>query len=196
MDEPLSNLDAQLRVSVREELRELQRRLGTTTVYVTHDQEEALAVADAVAVMAGGRVVQWGTPRDIYEAPADPWVAGFVGQVNLLRGRVEHGRVRLGEQSLGLPGRSVADGSDVLVALRPEAIRITPPDQPGGSLDGEVVSRTYLGTVVRYRVRCGADTLTVDDHDPAGKPLLEGRVALTFDPARLRVWPAPSPAAR
>ncbi|HSF02864.1 MAG TPA: ABC transporter ATP-binding protein, partial [Solirubrobacterales bacterium] len=96
MDEPLSNLDAKLRVSVREELRELQQRLGTTTVYVTHDQEEALAVADAVAVMADGRVVQQGTPREIYEAPADPWVAGFVGQVNLLHGRVEQGSLRLG----------------------------------------------------------------------------------------------------
>jgi ABC-type Fe3+/spermidine/putrescine transport system ATPase subunit len=189
MDEPLSNLDAQLRVSVREELRELQRRLGTTTVYVTHDQEEALAVADAVAVMAKGRFVQVGTPREIYETPADPWVSGFVGQVNLLRGRVEYGRLRLGRLVLPLPAPLASGDAEVVVALRPESIRILPADVAGGGLDGEVVGWTYLGTVLRYRVRCGTETLIVDDHDPAGKALLDGRVALAFDPARLRIWP-------
>jgi ABC-type Fe3+/spermidine/putrescine transport system ATPase subunit len=191
MDEPLSNLDAQLRVSVREELRELQQRLGTTTVYVTHDQEEALAVADAVAVMAGGRVVQWGAPREIYEAPADPWVAGFVGQVNLLRGRVENGSLRLGRLLLQVPTLTASEGSEVMAGLRPEAIRITPAGSSGDGLQGEVIGRTYLGTTLRYRVRCGADTLIVDDPDPAGKALLAGHVALVFDPARLRAWPAP-----
>jgi ABC-type Fe3+/spermidine/putrescine transport system ATPase subunit len=189
MDEPLSNLDAQLRVSVREELRELQQRLGTTTVYVTHDQEEALAVADAVAVMAKGRIAQMGTPREIYEAPADPWVAGFVGRVNLLRARVEHGLLRLGGLVLQLPALPAAGDGEVVVALRPEAIRITAAGAPGERLDGEVVGSTYLGTTLRYRVRCGAETLIVDDHDPAGKARLEGRVALAFDPARLQIWP-------
>jgi ABC-type Fe3+/spermidine/putrescine transport system ATPase subunit len=191
MDEPLSNLDAQLRVSVREELRELQRRLGITTVYVTHDQEEALAVADAVAVMAEGRIVQRGTPREIYEAPVSPWVAGFVGHVNLLRGRVENGRLRLGGRTLPVPARAVADDTEVVAALRPESIRIAAAGGAPAELDGEVIGRTYLGTILRYRVRCGAETLIVDDHDPAGKAPLAGRVALTFDPARLRIWPVP-----
>jgi ABC-type Fe3+/spermidine/putrescine transport system ATPase subunit len=192
MDEPLSNLDAQLRVGVREEVRELQRRLGITTVYVTHDQEEALAVADVVAVMAGGRVVQCGTPREIYDAPADPWVAGFVGQVNLLHGRVEAGCLRLGGLVLPRSTPPGVEGSDVLVAIRPEALRIRVPGAPGEGLAGEVVGHTYLGTIARYRVRCGADTLLVDDHDPAGKAPLEGSVVLSFDPARLRVWPMTS----
>jgi ABC-type Fe3+/spermidine/putrescine transport system ATPase subunit len=189
MDEPLSNLDAQLRVSVRDELRELQQRLGITTVYVTHDQEEALAVADTVAVMRGGRIVQRGTPREIYEEPVDPWVAGFVGQVNLLHGRIEQGRLRLGSLVVDLPALPAPDGADVLVALRPEAIRITPGRPQGDGLQGEVIGRTYLGTALRYRVRCDAETLTVDDHDPAGKAPLDGHVALVFDPARLRIWP-------
>ena len=130
----------------------------------------------------------------IYDAPADPWVAGFVGQVNLLRGRVEAGRLRLGSLALQLPALPTED-SEVLVALRPEAIRITRAGASGDGLAGEVVGHTYLGTIVRYRVRCGDDTLTVDDHDPAGKTLLAGRVALAFDPPRLRVWPIPPPAA-
>jgi ABC-type Fe3+/spermidine/putrescine transport system ATPase subunit len=189
MDEPLSNLDAKLRVGVREELRELQQRLGTTTVYVTHDQEEALAVADAVAVMADGRIAQRGTPREVYEAPADPWVAGFVGQVNLLRGRVEHGTLRLGPLVMALPAPPPAVGPEVVVALRPEAIRITPAGPAADGLEGDVIGRTYLGATLRYRVRCGDSTLIVDDHDPGGKALLDGRVALAFDPARLRIWP-------
>ena len=92
MDEPLSNLDAKLRVSVREEIREIQRRVGITTLYVTHDQEEALAISDTIAVMQSGKVMQVGTPRAIYERPADPFVAAFVGQVNLLRAKVGGGR--------------------------------------------------------------------------------------------------------
>ena len=117
--------------------------------------------------------------------------AGFVGQVNLLRGRVENGSLRLGRLVLQLPTLPAADGTEVVVALRPEAIRITPAGPPGDGLEGEVVGRTYLGTTLRYRVRCGAETLTVDDHDPAGKAPLDGRVELAFDPARLRVWPVP-----
>jgi ABC-type Fe3+/spermidine/putrescine transport system ATPase subunit len=190
MDEPLSNLDAQLRVSVRAEVRELQQRLGITTVYVTHDQEEALAVSDRIAVMASGLLRQVGTPREIYESPADPWVAGFVGQVNLLRATLDSGRLRIGSLVLPLPP-DFSGAGEVVVALRPEAIRIASPGAAGDGLAAQVLSATYLGTTVRYRVGLGAQTLIVDAHDPAGKPLLTGTVTIVVDPGRLRIWPVP-----
>jgi ABC-type Fe3+/spermidine/putrescine transport system ATPase subunit len=195
MDEPLSNLDARLRVEVRAEIRELQRRLGITTVYVTHDQEEALAISDRVAVMNAGRLRQLGPPREIYERPADPWVAGFVGQINLLAVTVSSGpagRATLRVGSLELPLGTEATPSlagDILLGLRPEAIRI----QDAGAGDGptgHVLGVTYLGATARYRVRFEDYELIVDDADPAGKPLHSGAVSLRFDPGRFRLWPA------
>ncbi len=192
MDEPLSNLDAKLRISVRAEIREIQRRVGITTLYVTHDQEEALALSDTVAVMRDGRVMQVGTPREIYERPVDPFVAAFVGQVNLLRARVEAGGLSVGPLRLSAPtAMSLPEpGREVILALRPETIRIgTGPDR-GDGFPGRVISRTYLGTIVRYQIDLAGQILTVDDHDPAGKPLLDGPVVVSFDPARIRLWPA------
>jgi ABC-type Fe3+/spermidine/putrescine transport system ATPase subunit len=192
MDEPLSNLDAKLRVSVRTEIREIQQRVGITTLYVTHDQEEALAISDTIAVMREGRVMQVGSPRDIYERPADPFVAAFVGQVNLLRARVERDGLRIGSLRLPVPLDSppIEPGRDAILALRPEAIRIGARSEGRDGLTGQVVSRTYLGTTVRYRIELAGQTLTVDDHDPAGKPLLQGPVVVSFDPTRIRLWPA------
>ncbi len=195
MDEPLSNLDAKLRVSVRAEIREVLERVGITTVYVTHDQEEALAISDTIAVMQAGAIRQVGAPRAIYEAPADPWVAAFVGQVNLLRGTVAAGAggtlvLRLGPVDLSLPpGTAAGTGGEVVVAIRPEAIRLATPTG-GDGVPAEVLSGTYLGTTVRYRVRLGEQVLTVDDPDPTGRPLHAGPVRLGLDPARLRFWPA------
>jgi len=192
MDEPLSNLDAKLRVSVRTEIREIQQRVGITTLYVTHDQEEALAISDTIAVMREGRVMQAGSPRDIYERPADPFVAAFVGQVNLLRARVEAGGLRFGQLRLPVPSDAppVEPGRDAILALRPEAIRVGVGLEGQDAMTGRVVTRTYLGTTVRYRIELAGQSLTVDDHDPAGKPLLQGEVLVSFDPARIRVWPA------
>ncbi len=192
MDEPLSNLDAKLRVSVRTEIREIQQRVGITTLYVTHDQEEALAISDTIAVMRSGTVMQVGSPRDIYERPADPFVAAFVGQVNLLRGTVEVGGIRLGQLQIPVPADAppVELGRDAILALRPEAIRVEGASGGRDGLIGQVVSRTYLGTTVRYRIDLSGQHLTVDDHDPAGKPLLDGQVVVSFDPTRIRLWPA------
>jgi ABC-type Fe3+/spermidine/putrescine transport system ATPase subunit len=189
MDEPLSNLDAKLRISVREEIREIQRRVGITTVYVTHDQEEALAISDTVAVMHAGKVRQVGTPQQIYEQPADPFVAAFIGQVNLLRARVEEGWLRLGSLRLPFPSNApaVKNGQDVILALRPEAIHIGA-GSASGEVQGEVVSRTYLGTHTRYRILVAGQHLTVDDPDPASRPLRTGMLTLCFDPSRIRVW--------
>ena len=195
MDEPLSNLDAKLRVSVREEIRQIQRRVGITTLYVTHDQEEALAISDTVAVMRGGHLMQVGTPREIYEQPIDPFVAAFVGQVNLLRARVEGDALRLGSLRLPLPPTwtPARAGQEVILALRPEAVRMGLTAE-GAMLQGEIVSHTYLGTTVRYRVSVAGQHVTVDDPDPAGRPLLTGTLSLSFDPSRVRMWPADSAA--
>lgn len=192
MDEPLSNLDAKLRVSVRSEIREIQQRVGITTLYVTHDQEEALAISDTIAVMQGGRVMQVGSPKEIYERPADPFVAAFVGQVNLLRAIVDEGGVRLGSLTFPMPldAPPIEPGSQVLLAIRPEAIRIGAGSDGRRELSGRVVSSTYLGPTVRYRIELVGQQLTVDDPDPAGRPLLQGQVTLAFDPARMRLWPA------
>ncbi|HYL80830.1 MAG TPA: ABC transporter ATP-binding protein [Candidatus Acidoferrum sp.] len=192
MDEPLSNLDAKLRISVRSEIREIQQRVGITTLYVTHDQEEALAISDTVAVMRGGMVVQVGTPREIYERPADPFVATFVGQVNLLRATAEGEGLRLGTLTFPIPPDAprVESGREVILALRPEAIRIGTGSDGRKTLTGRVVSSTYLGTTVRYRIDLAGQRLTVDDPDPADRPLLYGQVTLSFYPDRLRLWPA------
>jgi ABC-type Fe3+/spermidine/putrescine transport system ATPase subunit len=192
MDEPLSNLDAKLRVEVRAEIREIQRRVGITTLYVTHDQEEALAISDTIAVMRDGRVAQVGGPRDIYERPADPFVAGFVGQVNLLRGIRDAGALAIGSLRLPLPADvvGVASGQEATVLLRPEAIRIGSAAQAQGALVGTVLSATYMGATIRYEVDLSGQRLIVDDHDPAGRPVLQGSVSLTVDPSRVRVWPA------
>jgi putative spermidine/putrescine transport system ATP-binding protein len=192
MDEPLSNLDAKLRVSVRSEIREIQERVGITTLYVTHDQEEALAISDTIAVMQSGRVMQVGSPREIYDRPADPFVAAFVGQVNLLSAIVDADGVRLGSLAFPLPPEAppIKPGSRVLLALRPEAIRIGAGSDGRKELTGRIVSVTYLGPTVRYRIELAGQRLTVDDPDPAGRPLLQGQITLAFDPARMRLWPA------
>jgi len=136
LDEPLSNLDAKLRVSIRSELIGIQRTLGITTIYVTHDQEEALAMSDWVAVMDRGRVVQWGTPWEVYYRPRTPFMADFVGTVNLVTVPVvartdTHVRVRLGDHDLTVraePG-AARDG-EALLAIRPETLRLTRPNPP------------------------------------------------------------------
>jgi putative spermidine/putrescine transport system ATP-binding protein len=154
LDEPLSNLDAKLRQEVRVEIRELQRQLGLTTVMVTHDQEEALTMADRLVVMSEGAVRQVGSQRDLYERPADRFVAGFVGRTTFLEGEVEGpGRFRTeGGLSVtcmaGNPGRAA-------LSLRPERLEIGPTRQAGldNSLPGTVEFVSYLGALIDIHVR-------------------------------------------
>ena len=141
-DEPLSNLDARLRLQMRREIRDLQKRLAITTVYVTHDQEEAMAVSDRIAVMNRGSIVQLGSAEDLYLRPRDEFVAQFIGRVNLIPGRVT-----------GVPGRLV---------VRPEMIRLSL--AAGAGLAGTILSRTYLGEKTEYLVSCGGETLQVACH--------------------------------
>ncbi|MBB5692004.1 ABC transporter ATP-binding protein [Muricoccus pecuniae] len=164
-DEPLSNLDARLRRRMREEIRDLQQRLGLTVVYVTHDQAEALAISDKVIVMNRAVIAQEGSPRELYDAPVSEFVAGFVGEANLLpatlRGLDEQrAEVLLGEARVVLPRRGLADGA-VRLALRPEAIALVPAGEPGAMLRGTVSKAAYLGGVFEYTVDTSAGELFV-----------------------------------
>ena len=187
-DEPLSNLDAKLRVQMRNEIRDLQRRLSITTIYVTHDQEEAMAVSDRIAVMNQGRVVQEGTAEDLYHRPATQFVAQFVGRVNLIAGVVQtiNGRsatiAALGRAIVARPSPcDLIAGDSVQIALRPEAIAIAQTSAPG-SLQATVLSSVFLGDKVEYLVRCGDETLQVARYNAGPTtPLAAGTaVGLSF----------------
>ena len=174
-DEPLSNLDARLRRQVREDIRELQRRLGLTVVYVTHDQEEALAVSDRIVVMHAARIAQIGTPRDLFERPASEFVADFIGEANVLDvdvRRVEGGRatVSLGPLRLELDARGLAPGPARL-AVRPDRFRLVAPGDD--ALSGTVAKASYIGRHMEYRVDTARGALFVVD--PAvDRPLAVG----------------------
>jgi iron(III) transport system ATP-binding protein len=155
-DEPLSNLDAKLRRQVREEIRDLQQSLGVTSVYVTHDQQEALAVSDRIIVMNDAVIAQDGSPREVYEQPADRFVANFIGDANLVEAEIascdgDSARVKLGPLELQLPRRENVAGA-VQVAIRPEAIRIhgNPSAEPG--LEGTISKAVYLGSHIEYSI--------------------------------------------
>jgi putative spermidine/putrescine transport system ATP-binding protein len=168
LDEPLSNLDAKLRDEMRREIREIQQRLGITTVFVTHDQVEALTMCDVVGVMSGGRLAQIGTPEDIYERPASLFVADFVGRTNILDCEVLNGhRVRLGDGVYSCAGTSVRPGK-AKVAIRPHRINLTPHRDRAllststNSAEGRVLRATYVGDIVQYDIDIGGPTLQVE----------------------------------
>src|SRR5947207_5796793 len=153
-DEPLSNLDARLRRQMREEIRDLQKRLSLTVVYVTHDQAEAMAVSDRIIVMNKAVIAQEGAPRELYEQPRDPFVAGFMGDANRVRGTLQRrdetrGNVTLGSVTLSLPHRGLADGP-VEVSIRPEAIELR--TDGDGPLKGTLRKVAYLGGLMEYSV--------------------------------------------
>jgi iron(III) transport system ATP-binding protein len=179
-DEPLSNLDAKLRRRVREDIRELQQRLGLTVAYVTHDQQEALAVSDRIIVMDHAAIAQSGTPRELYEAPASLFVADFVGDSNLVDAELTTrngvaGRVRVGEVELELPHRGAAPGP-IKVAIRPESLVLSPSPPGGPALSGRIAKAAYLGTHMEYTVSTPVGDLFVVDRTvmrpaPAGTPV-------------------------
>jgi iron(III) transport system ATP-binding protein len=170
-DEPLSNLDAKLRRRVREEIRELQLSLRLTVAYVTHDQEEALAVSDRIIVMTNAKIAQIGTPRELYEAPADLFVADFIGDANILDGEVigrtgAIARVRVGAMEIDATCRGPAVGTVKLV-IRPDAITISAMRPNGPALQGRVVKAAYIGKHMEYSVEAGAARLFVIDGSTA-----------------------------
>ncbi len=171
LDEPLSNLDAKLREQMRFELKRLQLDLGITTLYVTHDQAEALALSDEILVMSGGKVMQRGNPTDIYRRPNSEFVADFIGSTNLLPGRVEgtvgpdgKGIVRTNEGAVHCTFfQPIASGAEAQVSVRPEDIFITAPNaaRSVSVLAAKVENRVFLGEVIDYIVRCGSRELRV-----------------------------------
>jgi iron(III) transport system ATP-binding protein len=169
-DEPLSNLDAKLRKRMRDEIRGLQRRIGITAIYVTHDQAEALAISDRIAVMARGRIEQLDTPAEIYRRPATRFVADFIGEANFLAVEIAGGgpaglEARLGSVRLPLPPGPVSTGPAILV-VRPEAIRIrraASPPLPEGVVVGEVRQGAYLGAAAEYTVDTEVGGVAVTD---------------------------------
>jgi ABC-type Fe3+/spermidine/putrescine transport system ATPase subunit len=169
LDEPLSNLDAKLRERMRGELKGLQRRTGITFVYVTHDQAEAMALSDRIAVFHQGVLQQYGRPREIYERPANLFVADFMGIVNRLPGEIveradRQVRVRVGDHVLAAIGPAAADAAtrQVTLAIRPESVRLDAlPDATGNRLDGIVVEATFLGSIVDYQIDAGGLLLRV-----------------------------------
>lgn len=186
LDEPLSNLDAKLRERMRFELKRLQQELGVTTIYVTHDQGEALALAHTIAVMNEGRIVQMGPPRQIYERPANPFVAEFVGTANFVSGAVmgagsEAGRQRV-QTDIGVV-EAVLDeaSSQVLMSVRPEHVRLTVAEEPNG-LAGTVETVIFLGFYQDVEVRIGDRLLQARAHPSL--PLAPGQVVgVDIDPA-------------
>ena len=190
-DEPLSNLDAKLRRRVREDIRELQQRLNLTVAYVTHDQEEALAVSDRVIVMANAVIAQDGSPRELYEQPNSLFVADFIGDSNIVDAEITAVRdgmadIRIGNLSLRLPHRGLGTGPAKL-AIRPEAISVATDGQD--SLDGEVIKAAYLGSHMEYSIRTSAGVFFVVNADVAQPRIIGSTVKIAVHPAGATLLP-------
>jgi iron(III) transport system ATP-binding protein len=178
-DEPLSNLDAKLRVQMRHEIRDLQRRLAITAIYVTHDQEEAMAVSDRIAVMSEGTIVQTGTAEDLYHRPGSRFVAQFIGRANLVHARVE--RVDAERIVVAALGRTIAvpkaahafvPGASVRMLLRPEAIVLSRDAGPM-AWPARVTARAFLGEKIEYVLDCGGEALQVVRYNAGAQDLLD-----------------------
>jgi iron(III) transport system ATP-binding protein len=193
-DEPLSNLDAKLREEMRFELKEIQRRIGVTSIYVTHDQSEAMAISDRIVVMSNGRIKQIGKPSEIYDNPQDPFTAEFIGLANLLPGKLTGERtIAVGQEQMEIDALVPMDaGAEVLVSIRPHHIKIKAnSERSAGSnqITGIVEKAAYLGDRVDYRVMIGEKALRVQTEP--GEFYAEGtKVALLLPSDKISVIPA------
>lgn len=194
LDEPLSNLDANLRVTMRAEIRRLQEELNLTAVFVTHDQAEAMSISDRIAVLSDGTIQQIGNPSEIYEKPVNEFIAGFVGHVNVVDGRIEKidgvwgsaaVMTPLGMVEVALERRDLLVGDRVKLVIRPEAIRVGL-DRAGlaalNVFEGRLESSVYLGSLARYAVTVKGERVIVDQPDPRTGGLFEsgGKVFLAI----------------
>jgi spermidine/putrescine ABC transporter ATP-binding subunit len=178
LDEPLSNLDANLRVVMREEIRNIQERIGITTIFVTHDQYEAMSISDRLLVLNDGVIQQIGSPMEIYQKPANEFIAGFVGYVNFLEGSVEavdgaadtltvsteYGMLIIKRDQ----EKKIGEGDQVLVVIRPEAVALLTPEsrEQQNTFHGMVSNYMYAGNLVKYTVRLGDKELVIDQYNP------------------------------
>lgn len=194
-DEPLSNLDAQLRTYMRVEIRRLQQSLGLTAIYVTHDQEEALAISDRIAVLRNGKVEQIDTPEAIYRTPRTAFVGAFMGATNMLSGVVSASGegVEACGVSLNLGRRAGAAGARVLLSIRPESLRLVEVGTGGAFFEARLTLREFLGPVQRLHASLpdGTDirVSTLGSQDLRIPP--GGVIALAYDPAQIVVYPDP-----
>ena len=198
LDEPLSALDAKIRVSLREEILSVQRALGITTIFVTHDQEEALSMSDRVVVMNEGRIEQLGTPSQVYNSPRTRFVASFVGTLTLLPGRVidpARGTLLVDGQAIRVAKGLVASraGDSVMLALRPESIRLGEPAPETNRMQAIVDNVSFLGSILRIRVRTGGHVISLDTfNQPHAAPPKAGEpVAISFSAEDIVVLDGP-----
>lgn len=179
LDEPLSNLDANLRMVMRQEIRNIQERIQITTIFVTHDQYEAMSISDRLVVLHKGMIQQIGLPVDIYERPANEFVAGFVGYVNFLEGQVEsiHPEsntacvtTEFGRLDLDHDQKEIVVGERVLLVIRPEAVSLSPWDrgESQNTFHGMVQSQMYAGSLAKYTVKFGQKEMVIDHYNPMG----------------------------
>jgi putative spermidine/putrescine transport system ATP-binding protein len=199
LDEPLSNLDASLRQEMAREIRILQQRGDITTIMVTHDQTEAMALADRLVVMHEGRVQQIGTPEQIHSQPANPFVARFIGGSNLVAGRVEANRLMLHDGTAISLGEQYPGTGEATLAVRPDSVRLVAAGD--GCVDGEVELATWLGAVVEHAVRIGPDTVLLArgpglGPDATRRHTAGTRVALRWEAADERLFDAAGHAMR
>lgn len=195
LDEPLSNLDAKLRVEVRTELRQIQQKFKITTIYVTHDQDEALSMSDMIAVMRRGVIEQVGAPWEIYFRPANRFVADFVGTVNFLDATVktcdgEFCVEYMGHLLRGSTDLRLAPGDRAVLAVRPEGMRILARDEDAPAeafLHGTIVNHSFLGRVIRYWVKVGNQTFIIDDSNPGLEGAKSGEAAIALDASKLHL---------
>ncbi|MBD3171026.1 ATP-binding cassette domain-containing protein [Candidatus Bathyarchaeota archaeon] len=169
LDEPLSNLDAKLRVEMREEIKDIQRKLGITTIYVTHDQEEAMAISDRIAIQNHGRIMQVGTPHEIYNNPENLFIATFIGKGALLEGEItsiaDLVSVDIGEailEGVNTGNKDLSVGDSVACVLRPEIFYLKEPDAPNNALIGVIEWSAFIGAVSEVKLRIGNESLTID----------------------------------
>ena len=190
-DEPLSNLDAKLRVSMRTEIRRIQQEVGITAIYVTHDQSEAMALSDKIIIMNKGFVAQRGTPQEIYYHPVDEFVADFIGEANFLKGglkRVENGIAVLDIEGNDCPvaaNQEMEFGKEYTVVLRPEAATLA--DE--GGLPCKVILSCFMGSYQNYHVMVGSTLVKLEEHNPKNKRIYQvgEDCSLVFDPASVHV---------
>jgi iron(III) transport system ATP-binding protein len=190
-DEPLSNLDAKLRVSMRTEIRRIQQEVGITAIYVTHDQSEAMALSDNIIIMNKGVVAQMGTPQEIYYHPVDEFVADFIGEANFLKGKVT-GRdgnsvvMDIEGSPLKVEGREgMEKGQEYTLVLRPEAATLA--DE--GGLPCEVILSCFMGSYQNYHVKVGETLVKLEEHNPKNKHIyaVGDHCSLVFDPRSVHI---------